>query len=291
MAASQAGVKEEDEAPLSVPAVKPRALVGSMAALMAASLERAAVPRPAEKLFEKPATPAKAMSAFAKPEEREAQKPVTPAKAPSAFARTEEREGQKPATPAKPPSAFAKPEEREVQKPATPAKSLAFSMKPSRAVQEPPKSDVAKPSRTTHEPAESNVPIFSGFASKNRAPPTPKPEDNKENSDETLPSVKSAASLWGRQPSPKKADAPPQILLPSQRDEEAAMRSAGLLASSHSGSSSRDGSSNGLGISVEKRGHGSQATPPGSAGLPPKPTRSSRTVSGQLLEASVNKGT
>ncbi|KAK0841035.1 hypothetical protein LTR03_010177 [Friedmanniomyces endolithicus] len=290
MAASQAGVKEEDEAPLSVPAVKPRALVGSMAALMAASLERAAVPRPAEKLFEKPATPAKAMSAFAKPEEREAQKPVTPAKAPSAFARTEEREGQKPATPAKPPSAFAKPEEREVQKPATPAKSLAFSMKPSRAVQEPPKSDVAKPSRTTHEPAESNVPIFGGFGSKNRAPPTTKPEDNKENSDETLPSVKSAASLWGRQPSPKKADAPPQILLPSQRDEEAAMRSAGLLASSHSGASSSNGSSNGLGISVEKRGHGSQATPPGSAGLPPKPMRSSRTVSGQLMEASVNKG-
>ncbi|KAK1810374.1 hypothetical protein LTR12_015254 [Friedmanniomyces endolithicus] len=200
------------------------------------------------------------------------------------------REEQKPATPTQHASAFTKPEEREVQRPATPAKSLAFSMKPARAVQELPKSDVAQSTRTRHEPAESNVPNFSGFGSKTRAPPTPKPEDNKENSDETLSSVKSAASFWGRQPSPKKADAPPQILLPSQRDEEAAMRSAGLLASSHSGSSSRDGSSNGLGISVEKRGHGSQATPPGSAGLPPKPMRSSRTVSGQLMEASVNKG-
>ncbi|KAK0801453.1 hypothetical protein LTR02_002885 [Friedmanniomyces endolithicus] len=282
-------VEAEEEAPPLVPAIKPRAPVGSMAALMAASLEKAAEPQSAGRASDKSAMPAKPFTAFAKPEEREGHKPATPAKSSSAFVKQEEREAQKPATPSKPSSAFAKPEEREVQKPATPAKSLAFSMKPSRAVQEPPKSDVAKPSRTTHEPAESNVPIFSGFASKNRAPPTPKPEDNKENSDETLPSVKSAASFWGRQPSPKKADAPPQILLPSQRDEEAAMRSAGLLASSHSGSSSRDGSSNGLGISVEKRGHGSQATPPGSAGLPPKPTRSSRTVSGQLLEASVNK--
>ncbi|KAK0936280.1 hypothetical protein LTR29_012118 [Friedmanniomyces endolithicus] len=290
MAAPESAVKEEGEAPLSVPAVKPRAPPGSMAALMAASLAKAAEPQSAGRASDKSAMPAEPITAFAKPEEREGRKPATPAKPSSAFVKQEQREAQMPATPAKSSSAFAKPEEREVQKPATPAKSLAFSMKPSRAVQEPPKSDVAKPSRTTHEPAESNVPIFSGFASKNRAPPTPKPEDNKENSDETLPSVKSAASFWGRQPSPKKADAPPQILLPSQRDEEAAMRSAGLLASSHSGASSSNGSSNGLGISVEKRNGGSQATPPGSAGLPPKPMRSSRTVSGQLMEASVNKG-
>ncbi|KAK0285157.1 hypothetical protein LTR35_005359 [Friedmanniomyces endolithicus] len=290
MAAPESAVKEQGEAPLSVPAVKPRAPPGSMAALMAASLAKAAEPQSAGRASDKSAMPAEPITAFAKPEEREGRKPATPAKPSSAFVKQEQREAQMPATPAKSSSAFAKPKEREVQKPATPAKSLAFSMKPSRAVQEPPKSDVAKPSRTTHEPAESNVPIFSGFASKNRAPPTPKPEDNKENSDETLPSVKSAASFWGRQPSPKKVDAPPQILLPSQRDEEAAMRSAGLLASSHSGASSSNGSSNGLGISVEKRNGGSQATPPGSAGLPPKPMRSSRTVSGQLMEASVNKG-
>ncbi|KAK1075450.1 hypothetical protein LTR74_000412 [Friedmanniomyces endolithicus] len=290
MAAPQAGVEEDQEAPLSVPAHKPRAPVGSVAALMAASLEKAAAPRLVEPRSQAQATPAKSSAGSAKLGERERQKPATPAKPSSAFAKPEEREEQKPATPTQHASAFTKPEEREVQRPATPAKSLAFSMKPARAVQELPKSDVAQSTRTRHEPAESNVPNFSGFGSKTRAPPTPKPEDNKENSDETLSSVKSAASFWGRQPSPKKADAPPQILLPSQRDEEAAMRSAGLLASSHSGSSSRDGSSNGLGISVEKRGHGSQATPPGSAGLPPKPMRSSRTVSGQLMEASVNKG-
>ncbi|KAK0280246.1 hypothetical protein LTR91_007057 [Friedmanniomyces endolithicus] len=308
-AAREVDVKEEGDAPLSVPAVKPRAPVGSMAALMAASLEKAAATQGGGPASQKPVTSAKPSVAFeeweaqkaAKPakrtaafgqaeEEREGLKPATPAKSSSTFAKVEEREMQKPAAPATPSAALAKQEEREGQKPATPAKSLAFSMKPSRTAQEPPKSDNAKPARATHEPIESNVQNFKGFGWNNRAAPTPKPEDNKENSDETLPSVKSAASFWGRQPPPKKADAPPQILLPSQRDEEAAMRSAGLLASSHTGSSSRDGSSNGLGISVEKRGGGSQATPPGSAGLPPRPVKSSRAVSGQLGEASVNKG-
>ena len=133
---------------------------------------------------------------------------------------------------------------------------------------------------------KSEVPEFKGFGSVKKPSSTIRQlEDDKENAGESSPSVKSTVSMWGKQPSPKKADMPSQIQLPSKRDEEAAMRSAGLLASSPSRPSSR----NGLGIALEKS-NGSVETLTASAHVPPKPAKSSRSVSGQLQEASPNKG-
>ncbi|KAK5122595.1 hypothetical protein LTR85_003858 [Meristemomyces frigidus] len=159
---------------------------------------------------------------------------------------------------------------KESERPITPANSPAITIKPV----EPPK--VA---------SKADVPDFGGFSTTKRSTPATQIDDNKENAD-GLPTVKSVASIWGRQPSPKKTEPTPQIHLPSQKDEEAAMRSAGLLAST---SPARPSSRNGLGISVEKS-RGSVSTPPASAGLPPRPVKSSRVVSGQLQEASPNKG-
>ncbi|KAI7318415.1 hypothetical protein KC315_g10049 [Hortaea werneckii] len=160
------------------------------------------------------------------------------------------------------------------EKPSTPAKSPSLSMKST----ESPK-----------EPAKDSVPEFAGFGSfKNKAPMS-LPDDNKENNDESRPSAKSAAAFWNRQASPKRSEAPPQIQLPSQRDEEAAMRSAGLLASSpaRTGGSSVFGDDNALSV---QKSNGQASTPPASTGAPPKPTKSSRIVSGQLGEASLNRG-
>ncbi|KAK4575034.1 hypothetical protein LTR86_000884 [Recurvomyces mirabilis] len=162
--------------------------------------------------------------------------------------------------------------------PSTPAKSPALP---------------AKPTQTPQTAKKTEIPEFSGFGSIKKSQPTAQPDDNKENTNFALPSVRNVASFWMRQPSPaKKAEAPPQIQLPSRKDEEAALRSANLLSTSPS----RPGSSKGgLGISVEKTavrdgGSGSGvATPPSSAGLPPKPGKPSRVVSGQLREASPNK--
>ena len=174
--------------------------------------------------------------------------------------------------------------------------SLRGSPRPEDSTKVPEKPVVAVKSPAVNpKPAESpatatpkaDVPEFSGFGSVRRSRTAPQTDDDKENTSEsTLPSVKSAASFWGRHPSPKKAEAPSQILLPSKRDEEAALRSAGLLASS---SPARQGSNDGLGISIQKSKR-QVPTPPTSAGLPPKPARSSRIVSGQLREASPNKG-
>ncbi|KAK5684959.1 hypothetical protein LTS10_003034 [Elasticomyces elasticus] len=238
-----------DEAPISIPSFKPRAPPGSAASLMMASLKQTLTPPPPEKSLPHPPTPAKDSSTS---EGREAVKPTTSTK-PLGFTFKPARTTQRDASPA------------------TQAKSADLALRPAR-------------STDTIE-----VPDFSGFKSLGRTGARPSAEEDKENSDEILPSVKSAASFWGRQPSPKKAEAPPQIQLPSRRDEDAAMLSAGLLSSSHSRPGSSNGSSNGLGISVEKRGNGSTDTPPDSAGLPPKPAKPSRVVSGQLLESSRNK--
>ena len=159
------------------------------------------------------------------------------------------------------------------EKPTAPAKSPVVS---ARAI---PSSD--KPTA----PPRTDVPDFRGFATGQNSTPAIRLEDNKENTGESSPSVKSTASRWGRQAALKQAEPPTQIQLPSKKDEEAAMRSAGLLASSPS----RPASRNGLGISVEKS-NGSVETPPTSAKMPPKPLKSSRSVSGQLREASPNKG-
>ncbi|KAI7056651.1 hypothetical protein KC352_g44332, partial [Hortaea werneckii] len=114
------------------------------------------------------------------------------------------------------------------EKPVTPAKSPSLSMKPA----ESPK-----------ERGNDSVPEFAGFGSFKNKAPMPLPDDNKENNDESRPAAKSAAAFWNRQASPKRSEAPPQIQLPSQKDEEAAMRSAGLLASSPA----RTGGSSGSG--------------------------------------------
>ncbi|KXT14031.1 hypothetical protein AC579_10025 [Pseudocercospora musae] len=121
------------------------------------------------------------------------------------------------------------------------------------------------------------VPEFKGFGASRAQKATQPNEEDKENS--SLPSVKAATSLWGRRTSPQKAEAPSQIQLPTKKDEEAAMRSAGLLAASPKP---------GLGISVDRTGE--KPPTPASAGAPPKPLKSSRSVSGLLGEASPNKG-
>ncbi|KAK3670995.1 hypothetical protein LTR78_009111 [Recurvomyces mirabilis] len=185
-----------------------------------------------------------------------------------------------PPTPKQPTISSTKQEQQNpVSKPAalsTPAKSPALP---------------AKPTQTPQTAKKANVPEFSGFGSMKKSQPAAQPDDNKENTNSPLPSVRNVASFWTRQTSPaKKAEAPPQIQLLSRRDEEAALRSANLLSTSPS----RPGSSKGgLGISVEKTavgdGGSGVATPPSSAGLPPKPGKPSRVVSGQLREASPNK--
>lgn len=122
---------------------------------------------------------------------------------------------------------------------------------------------------------ETAVPEFRGFGSARPHKVSPAPEEDKENAGSPLPSVKAAASQWGRRPVPEEIAPSPQI-----------ERSAGLLASTP-----QLATNNGLGISVDKARNKATSTPPASAGLPPKPARSSRVVSGQLAEASPNKGT
>ncbi|KAK3113592.1 hypothetical protein LTR53_008977 [Teratosphaeriaceae sp. CCFEE 6253] len=291
----------DDEPPLSVPSFKPRAPPGSAASLMMPSLKKSTLPQQPVADVEPP---------YAEPGQAKAKADDEPVLAVPSFkprapvgsaaslltasfrgpqvSQPSEQASSRPATPAQSP--MPRPAEHASSKPTTPAKSFDSFVRPEpRGTPAKPSSLFSKPSATPDPAPRGDVPDFGGFRSTNRAAPTPKVEDDKENSSETLPSVKSAASFWGRQPSPKKADAPPQIHLPSRRDEEAAMRSAGLLASSHSRPSSSSGSSNGLGITVDKR-TGSLATPPGSAGLPPRPSRSSGTVSGQLLDSSPNRG-
>lgn len=152
--------------------------------------------------------------------------------------------------------------------PAPPVKSLSF-----------PKRNASDKSTT---PPKDDIPEFKGFGSIRRQP-TSSAEEDKENTDSSLPSVKDAASSWGMKKSYRPTESPSQIQLPTRKDEEAAMRSASLLASSPAARSpSRPSSSHGLGV-------GSPLASPSPA-VPPKPAKSSRIVSGQLKEASPNKG-
>ncbi|KAK5166694.1 uncharacterized protein LTR77_008238 [Saxophila tyrrhenica] len=176
-------------------------------------------------------------------------------------------------------------------KPTLPAKSslIGLTRRPENAQATPSQSPVvgSKPSTLQQRPAEvpkADVPEFKGFGPVKRA--TAGREDNKENADESSPSVKSAASMWGRpaSASSQKVAMSSQIQLPSKRDEEAAMRSAGLLASSPS----RPTSSNGPSGSPNRANDSMDMSP--SVGAPPKPNKPSRVVSGQLLEASPSKG-
>jgi hypothetical protein len=135
-------------------------------------------------------------------------------------------------------------------------------------------------------PSKTEVPEFGGFKSLEPSATT-KADEDKENGGTATPLVRSLASKWGRQTPQFKSEPPAQIQLPSKKDEEAAMRSAGLLASSPG--PGRSSTPVGLGIAVKKTNNDGP-TPPASAGLPPKPAKSSRVVSGQLQEASPNKG-
>ena len=168
-------------------------------------------------------------------------------------------------------------------KPSIPAKSPSISSpKPSTDATTLPSQ--SKPVEA--QPPQNDIPEFKGFGSiKKRTPAMSQLEDDKENVGEGSPSVKSAISVWGKQTPSKQMEPPSQIQLPSRKDEEAAMRSAGLLASSPS----RPGSSNGLGIKNEDAA-GNSSTPSTPLNMPPKPNKPSKSVSGQLLEASPNKG-
>ena len=168
----------------------------------------------------------------------------------------------------KPEQEAAKTESAVVDKPAVPAKSPAIP-----TITMPSTSQFAQPS-----PAAA-IPEFKGFGAARSSKPAQSSvatDDDKENGG-SLPSVKAATSMWGRRASPPKNEAPAQIQLPNKRDEEAAMRSAGLLAAQP-----------GLGITVNKSGDNPPT--PVSASAPPRPAKSSRAVSGQLAEASPNKG-
>lgn len=171
----------------------------------------------------------------------------------------------KPAAPPKPSEKIGKDEDS-----ATITKSFARFDQPPPA---PERKASASPTR--------NVPIFKGFGSTIK-PATPSSADeDKENSDGGLPSVKSAISTWGRPAEAKRSDRPSQIQLPSKKDEEAAMRSANLLASSPG----RPGSSGTAGKTTE-----SPSRPEEAASAPPKLAKPSRVVSGQLLESYLNRG-
>ncbi|KAI5248368.1 hypothetical protein E4T42_05736 [Aureobasidium subglaciale] len=149
----------------------------------------------------------------------------------------------------------------------------------------------ASPQSTTRQPSGFSRPLpgkalpgMTGTRSQDKPlPPLNTTEANKEN--QSFSSVKGAASMWGKpaqQITPQKR-AP--IELPTRKDEEAAMLSAGLLSNSplRYNASPKQG----LGITEDsisqpKRGNGYEHVQSPSAGAPPKPARSSRVVSGQL---------
>jgi hypothetical protein len=172
-------------------------------------------------------------------------------------------------------------------KPATPLKDALPESKGSSQVSPAPA--VITPSylkRTPSDkpvtPLKDAVPEFKGFGSRVGRQPALGAEEDKENKPSSSPSVKDTASAWGRKKTYMPLGSPSQIQLPTRKDEEAAMRSASLLASSPARSPSRPDSRGGLGIT-------SPVASPSSA-VPPKPAKSSRVVSGQLKEVFPNKG-
>jgi len=164
------------------------------------------------------------------------------------------------------------------EKPLTPAKSPAIAAKA--AEKAPLTIKIAEKASTVTKP---DVPDFTGFGAVKNVTSAKDINDNKQPPGSSLPSVKSAARLWGRQPSPAH---PAQLSFPNTKDDEAAMRSADLLASSPACPGSRGG----LGIADENSTSEALTASP-STSLPPKPAKSSRAVSGQLQEGSPNKGT
>jgi hypothetical protein len=246
------------------PAIKPSSRFGgvsSTASIMAASLGSSQT-KPAASPRARVVSPALNSTTFAKP----GLSPKPSLSSPK----------ERVLSPASSTTPFAKPS-------VSPKPSLigfsASQTSPSPAVQ-PLSFSKRVPSDKPATPLKDDVPTFTGFGS--RVGRSTTADEDKENTNSSSPSVKDAASTWGRKKTYLSTGAPSQIQLPTRRDEEAAMRSASLLASSPGRSPSRPGSSNGLGITSPI------ASP--SPALPPKPAKSSRTVSGQLKEALPNKG-
>ncbi|KAL1302652.1 hypothetical protein AAFC00_003019 [Neodothiora populina] len=100
-------------------------------------------------------------------------------------------------------------------------------------------------------------------------------ESDDANKENRATSVKSAASMWGKQ-AERVASRSSPIQLPTKKDEEAAMKSAGLL----SNSPLRYSNSPPLGLGISKREDGGARSP--SSGAPPPPPKSSRVVSASL---------
>lgn len=123
------------------------------------------------------------------------------------------------------------------------------------------------------------------------APPSESTDADKEN----VSSVKSAASMWGRQtPGTVSQTRNKPIELPTRKDEEAALKGAGLSSPTRN----TKPPALGLGISQSSLGDPAKrldkgeypASPPSTAGLPPKPIKSSRIVSGTLRDSRDTKG-
>ncbi|GAB7361829.1 hypothetical protein MBLNU230_g1871t1 [Neophaeotheca triangularis] len=203
-------------------------------------------------------TAVRAVSASMSPKPLQEEKPAPLVASPASASPVQEKKAALP----KPLFASRRPDTQAEIKPATPAKKPSFSLQ---------ESTPEKPA----VPKKDTIPEFKGFGSIKRSQSSEKQDENKENTDSDAPAVKNVASFWSKPPAAKPGQPPSQIELPSKKDEEAAMRSAGLLARSPSRPSSRD--------------EFGAASPPASAGAPPKPSKPSRIVSGQLREASANK--
>lgn len=154
---------------------------------------------------------------------------------------------------------------------------------PTKAATFPASTPINKPSpnaKAAGTPSSTETKLMSGS------------DDFKENAN-TLPSVKNAAAMWGR--SDLASNSPSRgmpIKLPSKEDEEAAMRSAGLLASSNV----RTQPPKPQKLGTIQTGDGSleavkmPQSPPSSAGAPPKPGKSSRVVSQTLADGPTLQG-
>jgi hypothetical protein len=242
---------------------------------------------------EKPKTPTPTKSMTFPPVRSD--KPSTPVSVRSSLelATSAGAEKAKPITPAKP--ALSTPSSTATEKLETPAPfklplrtSSAGSPMSTKPVSNPisPLSSSRQPSGFSRPLPGKALPGMTTAVSRSQDKPLPPlntTEADKEN--QSFSSVKGAASMWGKpaqQTTPQKR-AP--IELPTRKDEEAAMLSAGLLSSSPL----RYNASPKLGLGITedtinqpKRTGGHEQVQSPSASAPPKPAKSSRIVSGQL---------
>lgn len=284
--------KSEEASPSSSVTKAPVQPRPKSAAVRAASIN---LSKPPAAEPEKPKTPTPTRVSTSRASSVLLEKPKTPTSARSSLEApaTAGSERSKPLTPAKPSSSTPSSVTLEKQRTPTPAKVSIPSPSPSTPVSTKPISNVVSPLSAMRKPSDLSRPLPSkplpnpnvATMDQNKPlPPVNTAEADKEN--QSFSSVKSAASVWGRPaqqtPPPKRAP----IELPTKKDEEAAMISAGLLSSSplrYKASPPKLG----LGISEDivkqpKRTNGYEQTPSPTAGAPPKPAKSSRVVSGQL---------